>query len=114
MQINNYEFAGFVVSKNTIQGKSIRYSYREKSEIPQLNGWMFYSICDDDDYVNNSKNFIILNAESLFKLAPVMCEIFLAPYGTDLCWLYEKDVLVGFYDLKKDQEVIIPEILQAL
>ena len=89
---------GLVVSKNIVEGKPIRYSYREKSEIPQLNGWTLYSICDDEDYVNNSKNFVILNVESIFKIAPVMREIFLAPYGTDLCWLYEKDVFVGFYD----------------
>lgn len=106
------EFGGFVVSKNIIEGKAIRYSYREKSEISQLNGWTLYSICDDDYYVNDSKNFVILNAESMFKIAPVMCEIFLAPYGTDLCWLYEKDVLVGFYDLKKDKEITISEVLK--
>ena len=40
-----------------------------------------------------------------------MLEIFDARYGTDLCWLYEKDVHVGFYDLVQDKEVSIDEIL---
>ena len=40
-----------------------------------------------------------------------MMEIFDAPYGTDLCWLYEKDVLIGFYDLENDKETTIDEIV---
>ena len=39
MEINNDDFGGFIVSKNVIDGKPIRYTYREKSTIPQLNGW---------------------------------------------------------------------------
>ncbi|HHY72325.1 MAG TPA: DUF2185 domain-containing protein [Bacillus bacterium] len=111
MEIINSEYGGFVVSKNIIGGKPIRYSFREKSSIPQLNGWNFYSIDDDEEYVNNSNNFVILNAESISKISPVIFEIFEAPYGTDLCWLYEEGIHVGFYDLKVDKEVSINQIL---
>lgn len=109
--INNENFGGFVVSNNILEGKPVRYSYREKSSIPQLNGWTLLSIEDDDAYLNNPKNFSILGATSIEQLVPVMLEIFEAPYGTDLCWLYEQGVHTGFYDLARDRETTIEEIL---
>jgi len=112
MTINNDEYGGFIVSKNIIAGKPIKYSFREKSEIPQLNGWNFYSEDDDETYIGISENFTILSAESVFQITPVILEIYPAGYGTDLCWLYEDGVHVGFYDLKKDKETTISEILK--
>ncbi len=113
MKINNNEYGGFIVSKNIIDGHPIRYSFREKSSIRQLNGWNLLSIIDDDAYVNDSSNFVVLNAESIYKISPVVLEIFDAPYGTDLCWLYEKGVLVGFYDLTQNKETDIDRILEG-
>lgn len=112
MKINNDLYGGFIISKNIMNGVPIRYSYREKSNINELNGWTIYSIKDDDEYVNNSDNFLIISAESMYKIAPVMLEIFDAPYGTDLFWKYKKGVHVGFYDLKNDKDVEIEEILK--
>lgn len=111
MQINNSAYGGFIISKNVNKGRPIRYSYREKSSIPQLNGWTLYSCDDDDEYVNNSSNFIVVSATTIYKLAPVMLKIYDAPYGTDLCWLYEKNTHVGFYDLINNKETTIEEIL---
>lgn len=112
MKINNSDFGGFVVSNNVWKGHPIKYSFREKSEISKLNGWILYSEIDDEAYVNESHNFTILNADSIGKIAPVMLEIFNAPYGIDLCWLYEGSVHTGFYDLKADKEVTIDEIIK--
>jgi len=111
MKINNDDFGGFIVSKNIVAGIPVRYSFREESSISQLNGWNLYSEKDDNDYVNNSDNFVILSAGSIQKIAPVMLEVFNAPYGTDLCWTYEDGVHIGFYDLKADRETAIEEIL---
>ncbi|MGG0728930.1 DUF2185 domain-containing protein [Bacillus paramycoides] len=113
MKVNNSDYGGFIVSKNVVAGKSIRYTFREKSEIPQLNGWTIYSSEDDDEYVNDSSNFQVLGASSILEIAPVMLEIFDAPYGTDLCWLYEKDIHVGFYDLISENEKDIDQILKG-
>lgn len=112
MKINDSAFGGFIISKNVNKGRPIRYSYREESLVPQLNGWTLYSCDDDDDYVSNSNNFIVVGATTIYKLAPVMLEIFDAPYGTDLCWLYEKNTHVGFYDLSNDKDITIEEILK--
>ncbi|MGW9529934.1 immunity protein Imm33 domain-containing protein [Paenibacillus terrae] len=84
MEINNSEYGGFLVSKNITLGLPIRYSFREKSSIPHLNGWNLYSINDDEEYINDSRNFAILSAESIYGISPIMLEIFNAPYGTDL------------------------------
>ena len=49
---------------------------------------------------------------SIVQIAPVLLEIFPAKYGTDLFWLYDDNVHIGFYDLKSEREVTITEILQ--
>ncbi|AJI33411.1 hypothetical protein BG06_4697 [Bacillus thuringiensis] len=43
-----------------------------------------------------------------------MLEIFEAPYGTDLFWVYEDNVHVGFYDLVKDCMTDINKILNVI
>ena len=47
--INNSDFGGFIVSNNILEGKPIRYTFREKSSIPPLNGWNLLSIEDDEE-----------------------------------------------------------------
>ena len=111
MKYHNDYYGGFIVSKNIINGERIKYTFREKSQIRQLNGWTLYSDVDDDNYVNDSDNFMILSAESLFQICPVFKELYEAPYGTDLCWIYNQDVLVGFFDLNAEKEVNIDEIV---
>ncbi len=108
---NNSAYGGFVVSKNVLSGIPIRYSYREESSIQNLNGWNILSEKDDDEYLSNTDNFLIVNAETINKIAPVILEIFEAPYGTDLFWMYERGVHIGFYDLLKEKEVTIEQIL---
>ncbi len=110
--IDNDAYGGFIVSNNVMSGVPIRYSFREKSSIPQLNGWNLLSEKDDDAYVKDPKNFTIINAESLLKIPPQLLEIFDAPYGTDLFWMYEKGVHTGLYDLAADKETTIDEILK--
>ena len=111
MNIIDSDYGGFIVSKNVDSGRPILYTYREESSIPNLNGWTIFSCDDDQEYVEDSNNFVILGATSIYKIAPVMLEIFDAPYGTDLCWMYEDNVHVGFYDLVKNQDTTIEEIL---
>lgn len=110
-KINNDAYGGFMVSKNVINGRPIRYTYREESAIPQLNGWTIYSCDDTDEYVNDPSNFQIVSAETIYKIAPMMLQIFDAPYGTDLCWMYEKNKFSGFYDLANNRDTTIELIL---
>lgn len=110
--INNDIYGGFLISENVYSGVPVKYSFREKSSIEQLNGWNLLSEKDDGEYIKNPNNFIIVNAESIKKIAPAVLEIFEAAYGTDLLWLYEEGVLTGFYDLILERETTIEEILK--
>lgn len=111
-QINDSDFGGFMVSKNVIAGIPIRYTYREKSSIENLNGWTIYSCNDNDEYVNNPDNFVIMGATSINSIAPIMLSLFDAPYGTDLCWIYnKKGKHIGFYDLVKNEDTTLEKIL---
>ena len=104
-------YGGFIVSKNVLAGIPIRYTYREKSDIPQLNGWTILSERDTDEYLADSRNFQIVSASTIVQFAPALIEVFDAPYGTDLFWKYEQGVLVGFYDLIANRDTTIREIL---
>ena len=112
-KIDNTFYGGFIVSNNILNGIPIRYSFREPSSIEQLNGWALYSEIDDNDYISDSNNFKIVNMETLYAKAPVFEELFSAPYGTDISWLYEENVHVGFYDLTTDKKVSISEIVES-
>ena len=112
VSINNDDFGGFMISKNIIENNiPLKYSFREESSIQQLNGWNLLSENDDDDYINDPNNFAIINATTLFKIAPLMQNIFNAPYGTDICWLYENNKHTGFYDLALEKETTIEKIV---
>ena len=111
--MNNSAYGGFIVSKNVLNGVPILYTYREKSSIAQLNGWNVLSSQDDQAYLGNADNFAVVTAETLFRIAPVFDEIYDAPYGTDLMWLYEKGVHVGFYNLLTQKETTIREIVRG-
>lgn len=111
--INNRTYGGFIISKNiTKNGEKIKYSYREESKIPELNGWTIYSTIDDEEYIRNSDNFEIINATTIYKIAPIMLNIFEAPYGTNLQWIYNENEPVTFYDIKSNKKVSIDDILK--
>ena len=111
MEKNNDYYGGFMISKNVNEGNPIRYTFRERNSIRQSNGWTAFSILDDEEYVNNPDNFIIVSAETIKKIAPVFLELFEAPFGTDICWLYEDGVHTGFFDLINKKEVTIEDLI---
>ncbi len=113
LQIDDSLYGGFMISKNVTQKvKKIKYTYREQSSIPNLNGWNIYSEIDDDNYVSDPNNFEIVGASTINNIAPEMLEIFNAPYGTDIMWEYQGNVHTGYFDLKKDKSISVKEILK--
>lgn len=110
--MNNDAYGGFVVSKNILKGIPVRYTYREPSAIKQLNGWHLLSEQDDDVYIRKSENFEIVSASTIESFCPLILVLFDAPYGTDLFWKYKDGVVVGFYDLKKERDTTVNEILR--
>jgi hypothetical protein len=112
MNFNTEAYGGFLVSKNITLGYPVKYTFREESSIQQLNGWYLYSEIDDSDYVGNPDNFVILSADSVYELAPLMLQFFDAPYGTDLSWEYKDGKLLDFVDLTTNQHISIEKILE--
>jgi len=110
-ELNDVAFGGFMVSRNIMDGRPAGYAFREESSLPQLNGWTLYSVDDDEDWVNEPSNFVIVGATTLASRVPVMVEIFDAPCGTDLAFTYTEGVHTGFWDLAHDREVSIEQIL---
>jgi hypothetical protein len=110
--MNDIAYGGFIVSKNVLAGMPIRYTYREKSNIPQCNGWTILSPKDDQDYIRNPQNFEIVSASTIATHNPLMLELFDCPYGTDLMWVYNKGIHVGFYDLVSEREVTLKELIK--
>ncbi len=76
----------------------LRASVDTQSSIfhPSIERMGIYYPLKDEKYLG-MRNFKILGANS-FIVAPVMLEIFDAPYRTDLCWLYEIHVET-FYEI---------------
>jgi hypothetical protein len=103
-------YGRFVVSKNILEGESIRYSVREQTCIPHLNGWTLYSLLDED-YEKNPQNFVVITAADMAAIAPIMLVIADAPYGTDLSWQYKDNMFTGFYDLVEKKTTSIEEIM---
>lgn len=104
-------FGGFVISKNVLAGVPVRYTYREKSENPSLNGWHILSAQDDDEYIKNPSNFEIVSSETILPFCSVLFTFFNSPYGTDLFWKYDTaGNLIGFYDLQKKCDVTVEEL----
>ncbi|WP_311141363.1 immunity protein Imm33 domain-containing protein [Lancefieldella rimae] len=107
----NTAYGGFIVSKRVSEGVPVGWTFREESSLSELNGWTVYSVDDNEEYISNPVNFSILSASSIMTLCPVLLEIFDAPYGTDLGWIYKDHIHIGFWDMTHDCEITKPEIL---
>lgn len=107
-------YGGFMVSKRVLEGAPIGYTFREQMAHRELNGWIVYSVQDDDAYVADPANFQVVTASTLFSAWPLsraLLEVFDAPYETDLGWVYEQGALTGFWDMSHDRAIGREEIL---
>lgn len=105
-------YGGFVATKNVRDGKPIGFAFREESPFVSLNGWYLYSGEDDDEFVKDPENFVILDASQIKALAPAMLDIYDAGCGTEVSLMYEEGVHTGFYDLKNECVTTVDETLR--
>ncbi len=110
--INNDDFGGFLVTNSVLLGDvKPMYTYREKMVNKVLNGWHIMGMTDDEEYINNSSNWSIVNAETVLKVCPVLLEYFDADYGTDIAFTYKGEgVIIGLVDLNTLNDTTIEEI----
>ena len=51
----------------------------------------------------------------MYEINPLILALFYAPYGSDLCWLYDNnDIHVGFYDFNTEKEFSITEMVKKI
>jgi hypothetical protein len=92
-------------------GIPIKYIYREESSINEFSGWSVLSEKDDDEYVRDYRNFVLVTAETLFGISSTMEQLYEAPCRTNLCWEYDKNSNIDFFDLAQQQYVTPEQIL---
>ncbi|MFV0380483.1 MAG: hypothetical protein ACK5KQ_06650 [Anaerorhabdus sp.] len=55
---------------------------------------------------------VIVNADTLMTICPMLLDYFNSEYGTDIALIYEQDVTVGLMDLKTGGDINIEGILK--
>ena len=74
-----------ILSKNVIEGKGrVRWMVREKSVIPQDNGWRIFSHIDDSAYLANRDNLQVVDFNQACLFEPALIGIWDLPVGSDL------------------------------
>lgn len=115
-ETNGSVYGKFLFSKNIYDEKRVVYAVREKSDSPLLNGWTLYSCDDDDEYKANPDNYETVEVFIVKVYARQLIDIFNAPFGTKIQFLYTEQSLgkykfSGFYDMNKNRETDVDEII---
>lgn len=99
---------GCVVSKNIIEEKGkLKWLVREESiDVKVDNGWRFFSDIDDDEFLNDPKNMIVCDFNTVANIEPAILGIYFLPVGSDL-QLVTEDGKIKFYDNLSGAEVEI-------
>lgn len=83
---------GSIVSKNIIDGKGeIKWIFREEPVNQNDNGWRFLSNIDDEQYINNPRNLVVCDFNTVAVIEPAVISIYLLPIGTDLEFVTENN-----------------------
>lgn len=109
---SNIEFiknaGGSITSKNVLEKNGrIKWLFREEPIDAIDNGWRVLSDIDDDEYINNPKNMVVCNFNTLINIEPALMGIYLLPIGSDIR-IVEEDSKIMFYD-NITEEIIEPK-----
>lgn len=82
---------GCFVTKSVMEGKTkIRWVSRGEPQFPEDSGWSIIGDKDTQEYIDDSKNVMICNFNSVIDLDPIMSYIYNMPAGTELELVYDK------------------------
>ena len=74
-----------LLSKNVIEGRGrVKWMVREKSKIPQDNGWLIFSDIDDSAYLSDPSNLQVVDFKQACMFEPALIGIWNFPVGSDL------------------------------
>ena len=76
---------GSLVSRNALDGKApIRWAFREEQANPVDNGWRFLSAIDDDEFLSDSANLVVVSFDTVVGIEPAVLPLLNLPEGTDV------------------------------
>lgn len=76
---------GSILSKHVYDGVApLKWAFREESMNPVDNGWRFLSLIDDDAFLANPDNMLVVDFNQVVAIEPAVLPILNLPVGTDL------------------------------
>lgn len=74
-----------LATKNVMSGAGrVRWMVREESKAPVDNGWRIFSDIDDEAYLADSSNFVIVDFNEVCAIEPALIGIWDLEVGSDL------------------------------
>lgn len=74
-----------IASRRILDRESgLKWLLREERVLPSDNGWRFFSIADDDEYLNDPDNLVVCDVNAVALIEPAVLEILDLPVGSDL------------------------------
>ena len=70
----------------TVLGKAVGYMYREKNDDRSNSGWCFFSGDESQEYVDDAKNLMFYDVNTIANYDPSIIDFLDKPYGSE----YEK------------------------
>lgn len=67
----------------TVEGHPVRYMYREEAEDDQDSGWRFLAGIESDKFIDNPKNFSIVDVNVVANYDQTIIPLLNAPVGAE-------------------------------
>jgi len=81
----------FATDKITVDGNKVGYMYREEAEEQMDSGWRFFSGTEDQEYIDDPKNTMIYNVNTIAKYDKAIIPYLDLPAGTELERIQDTD-----------------------
>ena len=106
------DYGIFILTERVNSGEPVRFCWRqEPDDEVGTNGWSLFSGNESEEDMGS---LVMVGIMDIERLAPTMKDVFDAPVGTELGWLYDDaGNHIGFHDMAKDKDVTVEEILRG-
>lgn len=74
----------FATDKITVDGLKVGYMYREEPEDQMDSGWRFFSGTEDQEYIDDPKNIMIYDVNTIANYDRAIIPYLDLPFGTEL------------------------------
>ncbi len=96
---------GCIITKNLLNREShFKWIFREIGVNSEDNGWRAFGEEDSEEYVNDPKNLVVVDFNTLAKIEPAVLRIYELPVGSDL--VFHPEGPKGYFtDAKSGQRI---------